>query len=517
MADAAVAAALEDAGLERREIDALLVHIGSPRGLDYDEMAALLGLEVSLRDPDLEPRPLRRDRDRDRGDGARARSSPTARCASPRSRTAASRASARPRTPPSSRACARAEARTPRPRTSGSPRRSAARRSRPGATCTATGSIARSSARSRSRSARAAAHNPLAADARAADARATTRRSRFVVEPLRLLDCSVPVDTAVARDPDARRPRRRAARAAGARARLPGHPRRRRTSSSSASRASASTRPPCSTTSRSARASRSTARAGVAPAEVADAALLRRLLAAGALDARALRLLRARRGGRLDRRAGGSSWAARCRSTPAAATSPRGTRTAGATRSRSSASCAGRRGARQIPGLEVAQWATTLGDSIIYGSAELTSSWIRDFPGAGDPARLLPPRNRDERAVLGRRCASGGSMLQRCGDCGARALPGRAGLPVLRRSRVRLAAAAAAAGTVHSWVRYHRGYLPEFEPLMPYVRALRRARRRARACSAACVDAGAQPRDRDGGPGDRRALRRRRVRARVPG
>jgi acetyl-CoA acetyltransferase len=46
MADRAVAAALEDSGLERGEIDALLVHIGSPRGLDYDEMAMLLGLEV---------------------------------------------------------------------------------------------------------------------------------------------------------------------------------------------------------------------------------------------------------------------------------------------------------------------------------------------------------------------------------------------------------------------------------------------------------------------------------------
>ena len=47
MADRAVAAALEDCGLERRAIDGLLVHIGSPRGLDYDEMATLLGLEVS--------------------------------------------------------------------------------------------------------------------------------------------------------------------------------------------------------------------------------------------------------------------------------------------------------------------------------------------------------------------------------------------------------------------------------------------------------------------------------------
>jgi acetyl-CoA acetyltransferase len=47
MADRAVAEALADSGLERREIDGLLVHIGSPRGLDYDEMAMLLGLEVS--------------------------------------------------------------------------------------------------------------------------------------------------------------------------------------------------------------------------------------------------------------------------------------------------------------------------------------------------------------------------------------------------------------------------------------------------------------------------------------
>jgi acetyl-CoA acetyltransferase len=46
MAERALSAALEDCGLERRQIDALLVHIGSPRGLDYDEMALLLGLEV---------------------------------------------------------------------------------------------------------------------------------------------------------------------------------------------------------------------------------------------------------------------------------------------------------------------------------------------------------------------------------------------------------------------------------------------------------------------------------------
>ena len=46
MAHRAVSGALADSGLERRDIDGLFVHIGSPRGLDYDELALLLGLEV---------------------------------------------------------------------------------------------------------------------------------------------------------------------------------------------------------------------------------------------------------------------------------------------------------------------------------------------------------------------------------------------------------------------------------------------------------------------------------------
>jgi acetyl-CoA acetyltransferase len=46
MVERAVAAALADCGLERAAIDGLFVHIGSPRGLDYDEIAMLLGLRV---------------------------------------------------------------------------------------------------------------------------------------------------------------------------------------------------------------------------------------------------------------------------------------------------------------------------------------------------------------------------------------------------------------------------------------------------------------------------------------
>jgi acetyl-CoA acetyltransferase len=45
-ANEAVTAALDEAGLSRRDVDGLLVHIGSPRGLDYDEMATLLALDV---------------------------------------------------------------------------------------------------------------------------------------------------------------------------------------------------------------------------------------------------------------------------------------------------------------------------------------------------------------------------------------------------------------------------------------------------------------------------------------
>jgi len=46
LANRAVRAALDDAGLDRKEIDGLAVHIGSPRGLDYDAAARLLALNV---------------------------------------------------------------------------------------------------------------------------------------------------------------------------------------------------------------------------------------------------------------------------------------------------------------------------------------------------------------------------------------------------------------------------------------------------------------------------------------
>jgi acetyl-CoA acetyltransferase len=46
MAERALGAALADAGIGRAEIDGLFVQIGSPRGLDYDALARSLALEV---------------------------------------------------------------------------------------------------------------------------------------------------------------------------------------------------------------------------------------------------------------------------------------------------------------------------------------------------------------------------------------------------------------------------------------------------------------------------------------
>ena len=46
MADQALQAALDDAGLNRSSVDGLISQIGSPRGLDCDELARLLSLNV---------------------------------------------------------------------------------------------------------------------------------------------------------------------------------------------------------------------------------------------------------------------------------------------------------------------------------------------------------------------------------------------------------------------------------------------------------------------------------------
>jgi uncharacterized OB-fold protein len=91
---------------------------------------------------------------------------------------------------------------------------------------------------------------------------------------------------------------------------------------------------------------------------------------------------------------------------------------------------------------------------------------VRAFPGAGDPSPLLPPRSRlsaphldalrEGRLVL--QACDGCRRLRHpiapvCPYCGARAFDWRR---------------CSGAGSIHSWVRFRRSYLAQFEPLMPY-------------------------------------------------
>ena len=91
---------------------------------------------------------------------------------------------------------------------------------------------------------------------------------------------------------------------------------------------------------------------------------------------------------------------------------------------------------------------------------------VRAFPGSGNPAHLLPPRNGDV-APFWDGLRDGRLTLQRCRACGRARFPVA---PVCPHCKGRNSdwQALSGSGTVHSWIRYHRGYLPEFEPLMPY-------------------------------------------------
>lgn len=92
---------------------------------------------------------------------------------------------------------------------------------------------------------------------------------------------------------------------------------------------------------------------------------------------------------------------------------------------------------------------------------------MRDFAGTGDPSHLLPGTTR-QNAPHFAGLAEGRLLLQRCAACAAARYPVA---PVCPRCGTRDFAWAAldGSGTLHSWIRYHRGYLAEWEPLMPYV------------------------------------------------
>jgi uncharacterized protein len=78
----------------------------------------------------------------------------------------------------------------------------------------------------------------------------------------------------------------------------------------------------------------------------------------------------------------------------------------------------------------------------------------------------MPPRTR-ESAPFFDALIEGRLVLQACGDCGRLRAPIAPVCPYCGGRRFEWRDCSGS-GTVHSWVRYRRGYLPEFEPLMPY-------------------------------------------------
>jgi uncharacterized OB-fold protein len=92
---------------------------------------------------------------------------------------------------------------------------------------------------------------------------------------------------------------------------------------------------------------------------------------------------------------------------------------------------------------------------------------MHDFPGDGDPTHLLPRANRDS-APFFEGLRTGRLTLQRCGECARVRNPVAPVCPHCGGESFEWQQCGGG-GTVHSWVRYRRSYLPEFESLMPYV------------------------------------------------
>ena len=91
---------------------------------------------------------------------------------------------------------------------------------------------------------------------------------------------------------------------------------------------------------------------------------------------------------------------------------------------------------------------------------------LREFAGAGDGAALLPPRT-PQNAPYWDGLRERRLLLQRCSACERARYPVAPVCPHCGASGFRWEELAGT-GAVHSWVRYRRAYLPEFESLLPY-------------------------------------------------
>jgi hypothetical protein len=95
----------------------------------------------------------------------------------------------------------------------------------------------------------------------------------------------------------------------------------------------------------------------------------------------------------------------------------------------------------------------------------MTSIVERLFPV--EPSDLLPALTPDN-AMFWSSLQDGELVLQRCDDCHRFRYPIMPVCPHCSSEKFRWHQASGQ-GKIFSWVRYHRSYLPEFEPLMPYV------------------------------------------------
>lgn len=92
---------------------------------------------------------------------------------------------------------------------------------------------------------------------------------------------------------------------------------------------------------------------------------------------------------------------------------------------------------------------------------------VRQFPGQGSAADVLPRLSPDEQPFFAA-LAGARLMLQACTRCQRLRYPVAPACPYCQESGFEWSPARPR-GVVHSWVRYHRGFLPELAPLVPYV------------------------------------------------
>jgi len=91
---------------------------------------------------------------------------------------------------------------------------------------------------------------------------------------------------------------------------------------------------------------------------------------------------------------------------------------------------------------------------------------IRAFPGSGESSRLIS-RVTDDTVFFWDGLNAGQLTLQHCCACGRPRYPVAPVCPYCRTS-AHTWKAVSGAGSVFSWIRYHKSYQPEFEALMPY-------------------------------------------------